>query len=105
MPAQMTDAKELRDFYNGVYIKGDIHDSEKLYKWIIKLLRAEKGKKLLDIACGSGWLLKAAERAGLSTYGLDISDEAVKKAKMNALDSEITAGDGEDLPWPDNSFE
>lgn len=105
MSDQITDVKGLRDFYNEVYTTGDIRDSEKLYKWIIGLLRAQKGRKLLDIACGSGWSLKAGEEAGLKTYGLDISDEAVKKAKINAPESEIVAGDGENLPWPENSFD
>jgi len=105
MDAQVTDREGLRNFYNNVYAKGDIRDNEKLYKWIVKLLRAQRGRKLLDIACGGGWLLKAAERAGLKTYGLDISDEAVKRAKANAPDSEVTAGDGENLPWPSGSFD
>jgi len=105
MTNQTIGKEELRRFYNDVYSKGDIRDNEKLYKWVIKLLRVQKEKKLLDIACGGGWLLKAAEESGLKTSGLDISEEAVKRAKMNAPHSEILSGDGQDLHWQDNHFD
>lgn len=60
---------------------------------------------MLDIGCGSGWLLKEAEKIGLETYGLDISNKAVERAKINAPNSEILVGDGENLPWSDNYFD
>jgi ubiquinone/menaquinone biosynthesis C-methylase UbiE len=105
MAEYITDTESLRDFYNDVYSKGDIRDNIKLYKWIVRLLKPERARKLLDIACGIGMLLKAGEDAGLKTYGLDISDEAVKHSKKNSPASEVVAGDGENLPWPDSSFD
>lgn len=105
MQTQVSGKKGLRDFYNDVYAKGDIRDNEKLYKWIVKLCGPQPGKKLLDIACGIGLVLKAGEEAGLKTYGLDISDEAIKRAKAVSPGSELVVGDGEDLPWPDGSFD
>ena len=112
MAEQITNTEGLRNFYNDVYAKGDIHDNVKLYRWIVRLLKPQAGKvppqrekKLLDIACGIGLLLKAGEDAGLKTSGLDISDEAVKHAKRNSPESEVVAGDGENLPWPEGSFD
>jgi ubiquinone/menaquinone biosynthesis C-methylase UbiE len=105
MQAQISDAKNLRDFYNDVYAKGDIRDNEKLYKWIVKLCEPQPDRKLLDIACGIGLVLKAGEDAGLKTYGLDISDEAVKRARAISPKSELVVGDGENLPWPEGSFD
>ena len=105
MQTQVSDTQGLRDFYNDVYAKGDIRDNVKLYKWIVKLCEPQPGKKLLDIACGIGLVLKAGEEAGLKTYGLDISDEAIKRAKDMSPKSELVVGDGENLPWPDGSFD
>lgn len=105
MSEQTINKEELQRFYDGVYAKGDIRDNERLYRWILNLLHPEKNKRLLDIGCGSGWLLREAERLSLKTYGIDISCEAVKRAKANAPNSEVSVGDGEKLPWPANYFD
>ncbi len=97
--------KELQKFYDDVYEKGDIRDNGKLYRWIARLFQPQKDRKFLDIACGGGWLLKEAEKFGLKTYGLDISANAVEKARINAPKAEILVGNGEDLPWADNYFD
>ncbi len=105
MITPISDTKGLRDFYNSVYAKGDIRDNEKLYRWIVKLCDPKPGDKLLDIACGIGLVLKAGQESGLKTSGLDISDEAIKRAKIVSPESELVTGDGENLPWPDGSFD
>ncbi len=105
MSTVISDTKGLKDFYNGVYAKGDIRDNEKLYRWIVKLCDPKPGNKLLDIACGIGLVLKAGNESGLRTCGLDISDEAIKRAKAISPESELVVGDGENLPWPDGSFD
>lgn len=97
--------KELQEFYDKVYAVGDIRDNDKLYAWITRLYRPEKGRRFLDVGCGGGWLLREAEKLGLITCGLDISSEAVRRAKENAPRSEILVGDGEGLPWQDDHFD
>jgi len=101
---QMNEEK-LEEFYDGVYRDGDIRDNEKLYQWIIKLISPQQEKKFLDVACGGGWMLRAAEKKNLKTYGIDISSNAVKKAKNNAPNTEVVVGSGEKLPWPDEYFD
>jgi 2-polyprenyl-3-methyl-5-hydroxy-6-metoxy-1,4-benzoquinol methylase len=54
MELHQINERELRDFYDGVYLDGDIRDNEKLYRWIIKLISPQPEKKFLDIACGGG---------------------------------------------------
>ena len=97
--------EKLQEFYDGVYRDGDIRDNEKLYHWIIKLISPQQEKKFLDVACGGGWMLRAAEKKNLKTYGIDISSNAVKKAKNNAPNTEVVVGSGEKLPWPDEYFD
>lgn len=105
MPNEVMKEDKLKEFYDGVYSTGDIRDNTKLYVWIMKLLRPRQGGKILDVGCGGGWLLREAERCGLKTFGLDISSEAVKRAKKIAPYSEIISADGESLPWPDGYFD
>ena len=105
MSTQVSEKGSLQKFYDDIYTKGDIRDNEKLYCWIIKLFHPLKDRRLLDVGCGSGWLLKEAEKFDLKTYGLDISKIAVERARINAPNSEVLVGDGERLPWPDNYFD
>ncbi len=97
--------EELKKFYDNVYKESDIRDNDKLYNWAIKLLAPVPGKTFLDIACGGGWMLAAAENKKLKTFGLDISSNAVEKSRKVSPDSEITVGSGEKLPWPGNNFD
>lgn len=75
------------------------------YRLIQKYLNMKKGKKLLDIGCGTGYLLKTAELEGLITYGIDISKEAVNISKTIADNSQLSVADGEKLPFCDGCFD
>jgi len=59
----------------------------------------------LDIACGRGGVLREANRLGLKTYGVDISESAVQVAQKWASGAQIVVSDGEKLPFPDNCFD
>lgn len=75
------------------------------YPVFLDYLNVKAGRKLLDVGCGTGHLLKAAEQSGLETYGIDISDEAVKVARSVSPNSKIILGKGEDLKFSDNYFD
>lgn len=63
------------------------------------------GKRLLDIGCGNGFLLRAARERGLDAYGIDISDVAVNLSQQNAPDANIKVGLAESLSYPDDFFD
>jgi len=44
------------------------------YPFFLDYLNVKSGEKLLDIGCGTGYLLKATDQRGLQTYGVDISE-------------------------------
>jgi len=74
------------------------------YPVFLDYLQVESGRKLLDVGCGTGFLLKAAEARGLFTYGIDISTEAVKIVKKVSPKSTIQVGDAENLCFHDKFF-
>ena len=62
--------------------------------------------KLLDIGCAEGRLLKWAEKRGYETYGVDISEFAVRKLSQQKLSqSKLFVADLSSLPFADNYFE
>lgn len=58
------------------------------------------GARLLECGAGEGWLLAEAQRWGLETVGLEISDVAVERARALHDGCPILVHALEDHPWP-----
>lgn len=103
----MVTEKEIKDWYNHRHrsLRENTWRSYEAYPIFLDYLNVQPGKKLLDIGCGTGYLLKASVQRGLQTYGVDISEEAVKIAKQISPNSQIIIGKGEDLKLPDKFFD
>ena len=81
-------------------------------KKVIKLLRKNNPKKILDIATGTGdFAIEAINLNPESVIGIDISNQMLavgrKKLSEKNLDTKITLenGDSESLRFDDNSFD
>lgn len=70
--------------------------------WLIKLFL--KPKKLLDVGCGTGTLVKKLRRLGVDAYGLEISDYALQSADDD-IKPFLIKGSINKLPFEDNSFD
>jgi ubiquinone/menaquinone biosynthesis C-methylase UbiE len=80
--------------------------SNRLLKKIIELAEIEKGNKVLDLACGTGWLSKVPEEEGLDIdlNGVDLTPEMLLKAKKG-INGEFLVGKAEELPYKSGSFD
>ena len=68
--------------------------------------RLKKAHRVLEVGCGTGALL--AELPAYSQaeiHGLDISLPNARQADRNAPSSRIVCGDGNNLPYPNHSFD
>jgi ubiquinone/menaquinone biosynthesis C-methylase UbiE len=74
-----------------------------LSDYLIKAL-PEKGD-LLDIGCGTGLFVEKYLRHGGTATGLDISAKMLGKARERCSCCEYIAGNGENLPFHDRSFD
>src|SRR3989339_417880 len=100
--------EQIVNFYNQLYKSKQSQAMRPIteYSRFLSYLKPlEVDKKILDIACGTGFLLKVANEKGLKTFGIDISDEAVKIAKENSPSSEIITASAENLPFKNNFFD
>ena len=99
--------ENIKDWYNKKHLtKGkNAWRPYEAYSIFLDYLNVKPGKKLLDVGCGTGYLLKESNRRGLKTYGQDISNEAIKIAKKVSLNSKILVGKGENLRFPRNHFD
>jgi len=69
-------------------------------------LRYVEGKKVLDIACGTGYGLVFLSTKAACVTGVDVDWEAARLARGECADDTlILLGDGTKLPFSDESFE
>lgn len=100
-------SEDIKKWYDHEYLKNPkrFHRNWKSYNRFLDLIKPEQGKRILDVACGSGGLLKAAEAKGLIPFGLDISRNGVLLASRIFDDQRLIVANGEQLPHHNNSFD
>ena len=72
-------------------------------------LKLAPGKRVLDVACGTGNTAIPAARAGAHVVGVDIAPNLLAQARDRAQDAGVAVdfreGDAEQLAFPDASFD
>jgi len=99
--------KKQKEEYEKIFEFSDLKESPEHYLWILKKcrLKSPDSARILDVACGSGLFLHLAENFFSETFGLDIAESAIKKARRIASRTLFICGCGEYLPFPDESFD
>lgn len=104
--------KKSRDSFNKqAWTYDEDFNSEharKIYNHIIKATGNLDGKKILDVGCGTGNVLKMLhdKYREAQLYGIDISEKMLEKAKVKLQDNaDLILGDSENLPYSNSSFD
>jgi len=63
-----------------------------------------RGRRILDVGCGDGSLMRVLSRHGASVSGLEVSEEAAARARRTAA-GPVRVGRAEALPYADRSFD
>ncbi len=63
------------------------------------------GRKLLDVACGTGHLVAAASRRGAISEGIDFAPPMIDAARANYPGENFAVGDATQLPYEDDLFD
>jgi SAM-dependent methyltransferase len=63
------------------------------------------GSRLLDVACGPGFVSEAAAERGARPVGLDVAAAMVERARARCPGLEFVVGDALRLPFGDSSFD
>ena len=82
-------------------------------EWLVETAQIPEGAKVLDVACGRGAVMfPAAERAGSSgqVIGIDLAEGMARETQMEIQrrglkQAEARQMDGENLTFPDSSFD
>jgi len=71
----------------------------------LSFLKNVKGKKILDLGCGTGIYTKILKKRGAKVYGVDISPEMIEIAKREVKGVEFKVGSAVDLPYKSGTFD
>jgi SAM-dependent methyltransferase len=72
---------------------------------LLDAARVTKGTRVLDVACGPGYVAAAAAARGATAIGIDFSSEMVEEARGRYPGIDFREGDAEELSFPDSSFD
>lgn len=98
--------EQLTANYESHYRKpGRLRESDAFYRWVLDRLDPSPAGQLLDVACGEGHLGRLAAQRGLSAMSVDFSPSAAALAHRNTEEDQIGLADGQNLPFPSNSFD
>lgn len=70
---------------------------------VAEILKGATNPKILDIGCGTGFILRACSKFSNNLYGVDISLEMLKKARD--IGATLVKSSAASLPFPDNFFD
>ena len=75
------------------------------YELAIKRAGLRAGQTVLDAGCGSGAFLRAAADHGAVVSGIDASEALLAIARERVPDADLSLGDLQRLPYPDDTFD
>lgn len=104
-PSIVHDSKEGYDKYAKFYDKTlEYLDSFEQGK-LMAVTGPVKGKKVLDVGCGTGRIIRKLTEKGATVTGLDLSSEMVLVAQKKFPKVKFVEGDIEKLPFNDEEFD
>jgi len=79
------------------------------YSYWLHEYRDFKGKKVLDVGSGNGYVLSKYATEGAEVYGVDIAPASIslcqKRFEYLGLESDFRVADAQRLPFEDNTFD
>lgn len=106
-------AKNVKDFYDS--IQGDVY--EKACKsWFLprrlwhahknrEVVKKVEGKRVLEVGCGSGTIIKKLLKKGKNVIGVDIGKKFLSFCHSTYWNTAFCAADAQHLPFLDNCFD
>jgi SAM-dependent methyltransferase len=99
------DDGQLRAAYEDRYDSEPIRHLDSFYRWVLRQVSPQPGRRLLDVACGQGVIPELAAARGVLAHGCDLSAHALHPGGEAGVRALLTAANGERLPYADASFD
>jgi ubiquinone/menaquinone biosynthesis C-methylase UbiE len=80
-------------------------DTQLFVQPLLDAARVHAGSRLLDVACGPGFVSEAGAARGAEPVGLDVAAAMVERARRRCPGFQFVEGDAQRLPFPDACFD
>jgi SAM-dependent methyltransferase len=87
------------------YDKATAQVTSQVNDTVLDAVETGSGTRLLDVACGPGWLSAAAAKRGAIVTGLDFAQNMLTIARARCPDAIFHEGDAEDLSFKAGQFD
>jgi ubiquinone/menaquinone biosynthesis C-methylase UbiE len=84
-----TDWDNVAHWYDNYLVGEDTYQSVVIAPNILRLIAPQKGKRILDVACGQGYFAHLCAEQGAEVVGIDQSSVLIEKAKVVATEREL----------------
>ena len=88
-------------------LREEIESPEASYR--LQEYRDFKGKRVLDVGCGNGYVISRYALEGADAYGVDITERAInitgKRLEYMGLKANLAVMDAQELRFPDDYFD
>ena len=79
------------------------------YSYALHEYKDFKGKKVLDVGCGNGYVLSKYAAEGADVFGIDITQAGIdlcnKRFGYSSLTGDFRVADAQSIPFPDDTFD
>lgn len=101
------DKAAVKAFYDKHYYANVIGAGEPTthHRQLAKRIALGKGDKVLDVACGTGAWLKAAQKRGAEVSGIDLSERAIEFCRWDNSGGQYFCQSADSLPFETGYFD
>lgn len=89
---------KVASWYDAHLSSPDTYHEKVILPNLLRLINAQKGDMIADLACGQGIIAKALTEAGAKVTGVDVAPELIAIAEANVPKATFQTGDATSLP-------
>ncbi|WP_437316652.1 class I SAM-dependent methyltransferase [Sorangium sp. So ce385] len=97
-----TDYEQIAGVFDRRYQGGRYAGAEQV---VLDLLGPSRGRRALEVGCGTGHWLELLHKNGFEVTGLDASPGMLEQARARLPSATLVHGSAEQLPFPDAGFD
>lgn len=107
LPTAAPRQREVADWFDTTYATQGLRylRGPAAYPIYLQMTEAQPAERLLDVACGAGMLLRAADARGLVPTGIDLAPAGLSLAQRQVPTARLARANSQFLPFADGSFD